>query len=110
VIGRTAGLYLDVRNLLNTQNIESVRRDTGQPQLTSTGIEAIAQAAYQSNPDPIPYESRRYRRWADLDGNGLIEGPGELLPLYRAAAQDFSQPIFYYGQPRLVRLGVQMTF
>ncbi|HTR20446.1 MAG TPA: TonB-dependent receptor [Gemmatimonadales bacterium] len=110
VVGRTAGVYLDVRNALNTQNIESVRRDTGQPQQTTDGIEASAQAAYQANPNPIPYESQRYRRWADLDGNGLIEGPGELLPLYRAAAADFSQPIFYYGPPRLIRLGVQLTF
>jgi hypothetical protein len=110
VVGRTAGVYLDVRNALNTQNIESVRRDTGQPTLTSTGLEAAAEAAYQANPNPIPYESPRYRRWADLDGNGYIEGPNELLPLYRQAAADFNQPIFYYGPPRLVRLGVQLTF
>lgn len=110
VLGRTAGVYLDVRNALNTQNIESVRRDTGQPQQTDAGIESMAQAAYQANPNPIPYESRRYRAWADLDGNGLIEGAAELLPLYRRAAEDFSQPIFYYGAPRLVRLGVQLTF
>ena len=110
VVGRTAGVYLDVRNALNTQNIESVRRDTGQPTLTSTGLEAAAEAAYQANPNPIPYESPRYRRSADLDGNGYIEGPNELLPLYRQAAADFNQPIFYYGPPRLVRLGVQLTF
>jgi hypothetical protein len=32
------------------------------------------------------------------------------LPLYLAAARDFAQPLFYYGPPRVVRLGVELTF
>jgi hypothetical protein len=109
-MGRTGGVYLDVRNLLNWRNTVAVRRDTGQPGLTTGTLQAIAQQAYQDRPDPIPYESRRYRRWADIDGNGWIEGPGELLPLYFAAARDFAQPLFYFGAPRVVRLGVELTF
>ena len=108
--GVSGGVYLDARNLLNRRNTVAVRRDTGQPELTDATLQSLAQSAYQAHPEPIPYESRRYRQWADLDGNGLIEGPGELMPLYLAAARDFAQPLFYFGAPRLVRLGVELNF
>lgn len=108
--GLSGGVYLDARNLLNRRNTVAVRRDTGEPGLTGAVLQSMAQAAYQAHPEAIPYESPRYRRWADLDGNGLIEGPAELMPLYLAAARDFAQPLFYFGSPRLVRLGVELTF
>ena len=103
------GLYLDIRNLLNRRNIVAVRRDTGAPGLTESAIEALASAAFQAHPEEIPYESARYRAYADTDNNGYIEG-GELFPLYLAAARDFTQPLFAYGPPRLVRLGVEFLF
>ena len=110
-VGRHAGsLYLDVRNLLNVRNLLAVRRDNGQPRLGDAGIAAMAQAAYRAHPEAIPYESPRYRRWADLEPDGWIAGPGELLPLYLAAARDFTQPLFVYGPPRLARVGVELTF
>jgi hypothetical protein len=108
--GVNGGLYVDARNLLNRRNLVAVRRDTGLPGLSSGTLQSLAQAAYQAHPEAIPYESPRYRPWADTDGNGLIEGPAELLPLYLAAAQDFAQPLFVYGAPRLVRLGMELTF
>ena len=109
--GRTRGsIYLDVRNLLNVQNTVAVRRDTGEPTLPDEGIAQMAEEAYQANPGPIPYESSRYRPWADTNGDGVIQGPEELLPLYQSAAEDFNQPIFYYGPPRLLRLGVELAF
>jgi len=108
--GVSGGIYLDARNLLNRRNTVAVRRDTGQPGLSDGTLQSIAQAAYVAHPEAIPYESPRYRQSADLDGNGLIEGPGELLPLYLAAARDFAQPLFYYGPPRLVRVGIELTF
>ena len=37
-------------------------------------------------------------------------GRDELFPLYLAAAQDFTQPLFAYGPPRLMRLGVELEF
>ena len=110
LLGLSGGLYIDGRNLLNRRNTVSVRRDTGQPGLTSGTLQAIALAAYNAHPEAIPYESPRYRQWADLDGNGLIEGQNELLPLYLAAARDFAQPLFYYGPPRLLRFGIELTF
>jgi hypothetical protein len=108
--GLNGGLYLDARNLLNRRNLVAVRRDTGEPGLTEATLQALAQSAYQAHPEAIPYESPRYRPWADSDGNGLIEGAGELLPLYLAAARDFAQPLFSYGPPRVVRLGAELTF
>jgi len=102
--------YVDVRNLTNRRNIVAVRRDTGSPQAGDVQIVQLAQQAYAANPNPIPYESPRYRRWADLNDDGLIAGTSELLPLYERAAQDFLQPIFAYGPPRLVRLGAALDF
>lgn len=110
VFGRRGGLYLDVRNLLNRRNVVAVRRDTGEPALGEPAVDAMAQTAYAAHPEPIPYESPRYRQWADLDGNGYLDGPAELMPLYRSAARDFTQPLFAYGPPRLVRLGVELVF
>lgn len=104
------GLYLDVRNLFNRRNIVAVRRDTGEPGMTQGAIDSLAEAAYQAHPEQIPYESGRYRASADTDGNGYVEGRDELFPLYLAAARDFTQPLFAYGPPRLVRLGVEFLF
>ncbi len=110
-VGRWQGsVYVDVRNLLNRRNIEAVRRETGQPNMTPAQIAHLADSAYQAHPEPIPYESPRYRAFADLDGNGLIEGQLELMPLFLAAARDFTQPLFSYGPPRLFRLGVELVF
>jgi len=110
VLGRTGGLYLDVRNLLNRRNLVAVRRDDGQATIGPSQLTALAQAAYDAHPEAIPYESPRYRAWADLDHNGYVDGPAELMPLYLAAARDYTQPIFAYGPPRLVRLGVELVF
>jgi len=110
MLGRHGSVYLDVRNLTNRRNLVAVRRDTGEPGLGEAGIEAAAQAAYAANPEPIPYESPRYRAWADLDHNGVLEGSAELMPLYLAAARDFYQPLFAYGPPRTLRLGVELLF
>jgi hypothetical protein len=88
----------------------AVRRDTGEPGPTDPVLQGMAEAAYLANPQAIPYESPRYRPWADLDSNGLVSGPEKLLPLYQRAARDFSQPLFYYRAPRLVRLGIEIAF
>jgi outer membrane receptor protein involved in Fe transport len=105
-----ASIYLDMRNVFNVSTVESVRRDTGTPGLDPAGIQSEAQAAYDAHPEPIPYESARYRAYADLDGNGIVEGQAELLPMYVRAAQDYNTPVFVYGSPRLMRLGVELLF
>ena len=96
--------------MTNRQNVVAVRRESGTPWAGEPQIEAAAEAAYEDNGTPIPYESPRYRRFADTDGDGLIAGEDELMPLYQGAARDFLQPIFAYGAPRLFRLGVEVSF
>ena len=108
--GLRGSLYLDVRNLLNTRNVIAVLRDLGTPGLGDAGIQAAALAAYQAHPEAIPYESPRYRGWADTNHDGMIAGQKELLPLYVAAARDYFQPLFSFGPPRLVRMGVELVF
>jgi hypothetical protein len=110
IAGREGSVYVDVRNLLNRRNIEAVRRDTGEPDLGDQEIQALANAAYQAHPEPIPYESPRYRAFADLDNDGLIQGQAELFPLYLAAARDYAQPLFSFGAPRMFRLGFELLF
>ena len=110
-LGRVrGGIYLDMRNVLNRRNIVAVRRDTGLPGPDDQSINALAEQAYQAHPEEIPYESPSYRPEADVDGNGYIEARAELFPLYLAAARDYTQPLFAYGPPRLVRLGVEFLF
>jgi hypothetical protein len=108
--GAKGGLYLDVRNLLNRQNLLSVRRDTGRPEPSVNTINTLADAAYTANPYAIPYESPRYRSWADANHDGVIAGHDELYPLYQAAARDFTTPLFVYGPPRMVRFGLEFVF
>lgn len=104
------GIYIDARNVLNTVNQTSARRDTGTPNADSATIARMANTAYTANPNPIPYESPRYRRAADLNGDGVIAGQTELLPLYLSAARDFTWPLFVYGPPRLIRFGLEVRF
>ncbi len=108
--GLRGSVYFDARNVLNRRNIIAVRRDTGVPQADAVSVAMMAQAAYTAHPEPIPYESPRYRSFADVNGDGVIQGPGELLPLYQAAAEDYTQPIFAYGPPRVARIGFELLF
>lgn len=105
-----ASIYLDIRNAFNQSTIQYVRRDTGTPTLDEGTIQAQARAAYEEHPESIPYESPRYRAYADLNANGLLEGETELLPLYDRAAHDYNTPVFQYGSPRLFRLGFEVVF
>ncbi len=104
------GLYLDMRNLTNRLNQPSVRRDTGLPTPSNATITQLADAAYNANPGAIPYESPRYRRWADLNSDGVLSGRTELYPLYLAAAKDYTAPLFVYGPPRIIRFGLEVVF
>ena len=109
--GRVAGsLYFDVRNLLGRQNLLSVRPETGTPYASPATVDSAVEAAYAANPQPIPYESPRYRSSADLNHDGLVSGPDELLPLYRSAAKDYFWPVFFYGPPRMMRFGIEVFF
>jgi hypothetical protein len=108
--GREVGFYLDIRNLTNRRNVVAVRRDTGSPQAGEPIIAEAAVNAYATHPEAVPFESPRYDPIFDLDSNGLIDGRAELLPLYTRAAQDFLQPIFAFGSPRLAKFGAEIRF
>jgi hypothetical protein len=58
---------------------------------------------------PIPVESPRYSRRADLNGDGLIDA-GEYASLRLAASLDRFDPSLFFGPPLQVRLGVEVTF
>ncbi|MFQ5550540.1 MAG: TonB-dependent receptor domain-containing protein [Gemmatimonadales bacterium] len=104
------GFYADIRNLTNRRNIVAVRKDTGSPDPGEPQIETMATTAFRAHPEPIPFESPRYTRSFDADGNGLIENAAELMPLFRRAARDFLQGIFAYAPPRLIKLGTEIFF
>ena len=89
-----------------------VKLDIDQNKARALGVssQALARAAYLAHPEAIPYESQFYRKWADLNNDGYVSGESELMPLFLGAARDFSQPLFAYGPPRLVRLGVEFDF
>ena len=108
--GVVGAVYLDVRNLTNRRNVLAVRRETGLTTASETWLAAQAEAAYQANPEPIPFESPRYRRHGDLNQDGALSGHEELYPLYLAAARDFNQPLFVYGPPRQFRIGMEVVF
>jgi hypothetical protein len=109
-IARLGGsVYLDMRNVFNRRNIVAVRRETGSTTLDNASIQALADRAYAAHPEAIPYESPRYRSYADLNHDGYVAG-SELPALYLQAARDFAQPLFAYGQPRLARIGMEFVF
>ena len=108
--GIAGSVYFDARNLIGRRNILAGRRDNGEPGRGAQGIAAAAAAAYAAHPEDIPYESPRYRPAGDLDGNGVIGGRDELFPLFLSAARDYFQPLFAYGPPRVVRIGVEVIF
>lgn len=108
--GRSATLYVDIRNLLNRANLTSVRRDDQQAGISSAEAQALAAAGYAADPNPIPYESPYYHASEDLNHNNMIDGAAELMPLYEAAALDFGAPLAAYGPARQVRLGLELSF
>ncbi|HEU4698840.1 MAG TPA: TonB-dependent receptor [Gemmatimonadales bacterium] len=107
--GLRGSVYLDGRNVLNRRNIIAVRRDSKTPFVEEATVQQMAKDAYEAHPEPIPYESPRYRADADTNHDGYLQGD-ELRALYLAAALDATQPLFFYGSPRVMRLGMEFVF
>ncbi|HUH13398.1 MAG TPA: TonB-dependent receptor [Longimicrobiales bacterium] len=94
------------RNILDRENVIALRRDTG----TLAPSEAALQPYLEGSiAEPIPLESPRYSRLADLDGDGLITA-GEYAQARLAAALDLHDPSLFYGEGRQLRLGVEVVF
>jgi outer membrane receptor protein involved in Fe transport len=101
-------LLLDIRNVLDRENVIALRRDTGALAPERSKLEAVA-AELSDQFVPIPFESPRYSALADLNGDGVI-ALSEFEAARFAAALDASDPSLYFGEPIQVRLGVEVSF
>jgi hypothetical protein len=103
-----ARVVLEVKNLLDRDNVIALRRDTG---LIGPSLEAVQDqiAAPVSSTFPIPRESDRYSSSIDADGDGLIS-QGEFSAARFAAAVDRNDPSLFFGPPRQLRVGLEVTF
>ncbi len=99
---------VDGRNLLGLHNILALRRDTG-----LLGPDATAFGAVENSvpvpAHPIPLESPLYSAMIDLNHDGNIT-PEEFRTARFAAALDRFDPSLYYGEPRQLRAGFEVTF
>ena len=97
----------DGRNLLDRENIIAVRRDTGGLGPTLPALRALADA--MPAPADIPAESPLYSAGIDLDRSGIITQSEFRLARTAAALARFD-PSLYFGEPRQLRFGVEVTF
>ena len=99
-------LVVEGRNLLDRENVLAVRRSTGT--LSPSEAEVFGPLGAPLA-DPIPLESPRYSRNADLNGDGMIDAD-EYASLRLAASLDRFDPSLFFADPLQVRLGVEVTF
>lgn len=101
-------LVVDGKNLFGTDNVIALRRDSGRLAPSMETILDLADRAVTST-FPIPRESERYAPLADLNGNGVITAT-EFETARFAAALDASDPSLLFGEPRQLRLGLEVVF
>lgn len=101
-------VLLDGRNILDTENVIALRRDTGELAPRTSDLEDVA-VELSDGFTPIPFESPRYSALADLDRDGVIS-VREFETARFAAALDASDPSLYFGQPLQLRLGLEIAF
>jgi hypothetical protein len=106
--GCVTRLVLDARNVFGEDNVIALRRDSGNLSPTLGTILGMSDAPATST-FPIPRESERYAPLADLDGNGRITGT-EFETARFAAALDASDPSLLFGEPRQLRIGLEVVF
>lgn len=98
---------LDARNLLGRDNVIALRRGTASLAPSVAYLDSVA--AQVTLPEPIPRESERYSAHIDLDDDGVITRT-EFETARFAAALDREDPSLYFGEPRQVRIGLEVTF
>jgi hypothetical protein len=103
-----ARVVLEVKNLLDRDNVIALRRETG---LIGPSLEAVQDQidAPVSSTFPIPRESDRYSSSIDTDRDGFIS-QGEFSIARFAAAIDRNDPSLFFGPPRQLRIGLEVTF
>jgi hypothetical protein len=100
-------LTADGRNLLDRENVIAVRRDTGGLGPSLPAVRALADA--MPVPADIPAESPLYTAGIDLDSNGIVT-QSEFRLARTAAALSRFDPSLYFGEPRQLRLGIEVSF
>lgn len=101
-------ILADARNLLGRANVLGLRRETGRIAPSLANVDALAETVPMP-PGPIPRESPLYVRTIDLNDDGTISFD-EFRTARFAAALDRFDPSLYFGEPRQVRLGVEVRF
>ncbi|MGD8279293.1 MAG: TonB-dependent receptor, partial [Gemmatimonadota bacterium] len=101
-------LLADGRNLLGRANILGLHRESGLIGPSLAAVNALAETVPLPS-GPIPRESPLYVRTIDIDGDGVIS-IAEFRTARFAAALDRFDPSLFFGEPRQVRLGVEVRF
>jgi hypothetical protein len=101
-------LVVDGKNLFGTENVIALRRDSGRTAPSFDTLIDLVERPMTST-FPIPRESERYATLADLDGNGTITAT-EFQTARFAAAMDAGDPSLLFGEPRQLRLGLEVAF
>ncbi len=98
----------DGRNLLGRNNVLALRRDSGRLAPSLATITQLAGSVARPAA-PIPAESPLYARAIDLNGDGQVT-PQEFDTARLAAVLDRFDPSLYFGEPRALRLGIEISF
>jgi hypothetical protein len=98
----------DARNLLGRENLLAVRSSTGTIAPTLDEVRDLA-ATVAMPATPISSGSPLYNRSIDTDGDGRIT-ENEFARARFAAALDRLDPSLFYGEPRQLRLGLEVSF
>lgn len=101
-------LSFDARNLLDRDNLLAVRPATGTIAPTLDEVRNLA-ATVPIPTTPISSGSPLYSRVIDTDGDGSIT-QHEFARARFAAALDRLDPSLFYGEPRQLRLGLEISF
>jgi hypothetical protein len=107
-VGCSLRLVIDGKNLFGQDNVIALRRDSGYLAPSLGTLTGLVQAPVTST-FPIPRESERYAPLADLNGDGRITAT-EFQTARFAAALDAGDPSLLFGEPRQLRLGLEVSF
>jgi hypothetical protein len=98
----------DARNLLGLDNVLAYRTDTGSLSPTKESVDKVANTVALPNAS-IPRESTQYSASTDLNKDGVIT-TDEFKQARFAAALNRFDPTLFFGEPRQLRLGVEISF
>jgi hypothetical protein len=101
-------LAFDGRNLLGLDNVLSYRGETGSLSPSLAAVNALA-ATVPVPTSPIPRESKQYSAALDADHDGFVTVQEFKDARFGAVLARFD-PSLYFGEPRQLRLGVEVSF